>query len=118
MFRLDTSQQGFIEVCCGEEWTGDDQAALLRLSEDRPGGVLLIDITQLELAQGFTLLFRQVLPQYQTVIVVCGSLENRVKMELLRLISPALPVVVVHSPDEARQMLTVLAADAYAAAAH
>ncbi len=93
MFYSDISQSGLARVLCEDSWCEDDTRAALEAAQTN-GDVLIVDISRFTLPNGFSLVAASVDIHYSDIVVVCGTLENRIKVELLiRLV--ALPYHVI-----------------------
>lgn len=91
------NEAGVLSLCCGSEWTAEDTENAARLGEKHSGDVLVIDISSLTLVNGFSLLAETLWGNYRCVVIVCGTIENRAKVEVIRrmevLPCPVIPVL-------------------------
>lgn len=107
MFAMEIASDNVVMIRCGQEWTQDDAAAALGL--EMSGRILVVDLSLLELQNGFTLVDVGGGVPFVALVLVCGTLENRIKIEMFtRLLALPCPVIPVMCFDEVAAVVTGL----------
>lgn len=109
MFSVQVPNDNLLIIECGNQWTNEDSHQAMALGEQHAGGVLVVDLSLLRLGNGYTLVdFPKSFP-YSAIVLVCGTLENRIKVELfIRLNALPCPFVPVMRLDEVIGVVTGL----------
>lgn len=109
MFTVAVPAERVVLIACEEHWTGDDTQSALKLGEKHQGATLVVDISRLDILNGYTLLSADIHLPYEHLVIVCGTLENRIKLEMLtRLIALPCPLIAVMGFEEVFGVVTGL----------
>lgn len=118
MLTIELSDVGIVRARAGNEWTPDDTEAARGIATEHQGEVLILDISNATLGNGYTLALEALCCGWSSVVVVCGNVRKRAKMELaMRVAALPCPIVPVYDEAEAWQVITSFQAVALSATA-
>jgi hypothetical protein len=118
MLTVDCSDLGIVRANAGSEWTPDDTNTARGIALRHQGEILMLDISNATLGNGYTLALEALCCGWSSVVVVCGNVRKRAKMELaMRVAALPCPIVAVYDEAEAWQVVTSFQAVALSATA-
>lgn len=109
MFSTDIVENNVVLIRCGEQWSEEDSRMAAQMGSTYGGRILVVDMSLLRLENGYTVVnFAAGLP-FAALILVCGTLENRIKLELfVRLTAPPCPFIPVMEFEDVAEVVTGL----------